>query len=136
RRAASHSGLRSPLDAWPHPVAAPAHYHWSIDSRAADWRGIWEAIAPAFGRTIASWTARDPAQLARRLAAARGPMPALFIDVGTEDRLVDQARAFHAELAAGGIASTYAEWPGKHDWKYWHAHVGESMHGLADGIAR
>ena len=134
--AASHSGVLSPLYAGPHPFAAPAHYHRSIDSLAADWRGIWEAIAPAFGRTIASWTARDPAQLARRLAAARGPMPALFIDVGTHDRLADQARAFHAELAALGIASTYAEWPGRHDWKYWHAHVGESYRWLADRIAR
>ncbi len=134
--AASHSGVLSPLYAGPHPFAAPAHYHRSIDSLAADWRGIWEAIAPAFGRTIASWTARDPAQLARRLAAARGPMPALFIDVGTQDRLADQARAFHAELAALGIASTYAEWPGRHDWKYWHAHVGESYRWLADRIAR
>ena len=134
--AASHSGVLSPLYAGPHPFAAPAHYHRSIDSLAADWRGIWEAIAPAFGRTIASWTARDPAQLARRLAAARGPMPALFIDVGTQDRLADQARAFQAELAALGIASTYAEWPGRHDWKYWHAHVGESYRWLADRISR
>ena len=134
--AASHSGVLSPLYAGPHPFAAPAHYHRSIDSLAADWRGSWEAIAPAFGRAIASWIARDPAQLARRLAAARGPMPALFIDVGTQDRLADQARAFHAELAALGIASTYAEWPGRHDWKYWHAHVGESYRWLADRIAR
>src|SRR5207237_8356032 len=101
--AASHSGVLSPLYAGPHPFAAPAHYHTSSDSLAADWRGIWAAIAPAFGRTIASWRARDPAQLVHRLAAAHGPMPALFIDVGTEDRLADQARAFHAELTAGGI---------------------------------
>jgi len=134
--AASHSGVLSPLYAGPHPFAAPAHYHTSIDSIAADWRGIWAAIAPAFGRTLASWTARDPAQLVRRLAAARGPMPALFIDVGTEDRLLDQSRAFHAELAALGIANTYAEWPGRHDWKYWHAHVGESLRWLAERIKR
>jgi putative tributyrin esterase len=134
--AASHSGVLSPLYAGPHPFAPPAHYHTSSDSLAADWRGIWGAIAPAFGRTIASWTARDPAQLVRRLVAARGPMPALFIDVGTQDRLLDQARAFHAELAAVGIVSTYAEWPGRHDWKYWHAHVGESMRWLAERIAR
>jgi len=129
-------GVLSPLYAGPHPFAAPARYHTSVDSLAADWRGTWGAIAPAFGRTIASWTARDPAQLVRRLAAARGPMPALFIDVGTRDRLADQARAFHAELAALGISHAYAEWPGKHDWKYWHAHVGESLRWLAARIAR
>ena len=135
--AASHSGVLSPLYAGPHPFAAPPRYHTSIDSVAAGWKGMWAAIAPAFGRTLASWTARDPARLARRLAAAGGPMPALFLDVGTHDGLVDQARAFHAELAALGISSTYAEWPGgKHDWKYWHAHAGESMRWLAERIAR
>jgi len=135
--AASHSGVLSPLYAGPHPFAAPPRYHTSIDSVAAGWKGMWAAIAPAFGRTLASWTARDPAQLVRRLAAAGGPMPALFLDVGTHDGLVDQARAFHSELAALGISSTYAEWPGgKHDWKYWHAHAGESMRWLAERIAR
>jgi putative tributyrin esterase len=134
--ALEHPDVFSPLYAGPHPFATPAHYHTSIDSLTADWRGIWDAIAPAFGRTIASWTARDPAQLVRRLVDQHGSMPALFIDVGTHDRLLDQARAFHAELAALGISSTYAEWPGgKHDWKYWHAHVGESMRWLAERIA-
>src|SRR5438128_952375 len=94
------------------------------------------AIAPAFGRTITAWAARDPAGLARRLAASGGPMPALFIDVGAQDGLVDQSRAFHAELAVLRIPHAYAEWPGKHDWKYWHAHVGESLRWLADRIAR
>src|SRR2546430_1636009 len=107
--AASHSGVLSPLYAGPHPFAAPAHYHTSIDSLAADWRGIWGAIAPAFGRTIASWTARDPAQLVRRLAAARGPLPGLFIHVGTQVRLLDQARPFHADLAPLRIRSSYGD---------------------------
>lgn len=134
--AASHSGVLSPLYAGPHPFATPPRYHTSSDSLAASWRGMWAAIAPAFGRTIASWRARDPAQLVRRLAAAGGPMPALFLDVGAHDGLADQARAFHAELATLGISSTYAEWPGgKHDWKYWHAHVGESLRWLAERIA-
>lgn len=134
--AASHSGVLSPLYAGPHPFATPPRYHTSSDSLAAGWRGMWAAIAPAFGRTIASWTARDPAQLVRRLAAAGGPMPALFLDVGTHDGLADQARAFHAELATLGISSSYAEWPGgKHDWKYWHAHVGESLRWLAERVA-
>jgi len=134
--AASHSGVLSPLLAGPHPFATPARYHTSIDSLAAGWKGMWGAIAPAFGRTITAWAARDPARLARRLAAGGGPMPALFLDVGTQDGLADQSRALHAELAGLGISHAYAEWPGKHDWKYWHAHVGESLRWLADRIAR
>jgi len=132
--AASHSGVLAPLYAGPHPFAAPVRYHTSADSLARGWGGMWTSIARAFGRTIASWDARDPAHLARRLQAARGPMPALFIDVGAQDGLVDQSRAFHAELDALGISHTYAEWPGRHDWKYWHAHVGQSLRWLADRI--
>jgi S-formylglutathione hydrolase FrmB len=137
--AASHSGVLAPLYAGPHPFVAPARYHTSIDSLAADWGGVWASIAPAFGRTIASWAARDPAHLARRLAAARAgsaPMPALFIDVGAQDGLADQSRALRGELTALGISHTYAEWPGRHDWRYWHSHVGESLRWLADRIGR
>src|SRR5205814_1564006 len=81
----------------PHPFAAPVRYHTSADSLARGWGGMWTSIARAFGRTIASWDARDPAHLARRLQAARGPMPALFIDVGAQDGRVGQSRAFRAE---------------------------------------
>jgi len=70
----------------------------------------------------------------RSLKADGDSIPALFFDVGTEDGLADQSRAFHAELTSMGIAHRYAEWPGKHDWNYWHAHVGESMRWLADRI--
>jgi S-formylglutathione hydrolase FrmB len=61
-------------------------------------------------------------------------LPALFVDAGSEDMLVDQSRAFHAELAVLGIPNVYAEWPGRHDWRYWHAHVGESLRWLAERI--
>lgn len=134
--AASHSGVLSPLYAGPHPFSAPARYHTSVDSLAADWGGLWASISRGFGRTITSWAARDPARLAQRLHATGGPMPGLFIDAGAQDRLVDQSRALHAELTTLRIAHDYAEWPGKHDWKYWHAHVGESLRWLADRIAR
>jgi S-formylglutathione hydrolase FrmB len=58
-------------------------------------------------------------------------MPALFVDGGTADGLIDESRAFHAELLALGVAHQYAEWPGAHDWRYWRAHVGESLAWLA-----
>jgi S-formylglutathione hydrolase FrmB len=132
--AASHSGVLTPLYAGPHPYSAPARLHGSMDSLAASWGGMWTMVAPAFGATLASWQARDPAALARRLKAAGGPVPALYLDVGSEDALVDQSRAFHAELTALGIPHRYAEWPGKHDWRYWHAHVGESLRWLAERI--
>jgi len=132
--AASHSGVLSPLYAGPHPFAAPPRYAVAMDSIRATWGWAWGTIGRAFGGDTASWAARDPARLARRLRAARGPFPALFVDGGTEDGLTDQSRAFHAELAALGIAHRYAEWPGGHDWRYWRAHVGESLAWLAAAI--
>ncbi|HZI23218.1 MAG TPA: alpha/beta hydrolase family protein [Gemmatimonadales bacterium] len=135
--AASHSGVLAPLYAGPHPFTAPARYQTSVDSLRAAFGGVWNLIAPAFGHTIESWSARDPAQLARHLAAGgAGPMPALFMDVGAQDNLVDEARAFRADLAALNVPVQYAEWPGKHDWRYWHEHVGESLRWLAERIAR
>lgn len=129
--AASHSGVLSPLYIGPHPFAPPAQYHRSMDSVWTARRMAWATFRPAFGDDTASWYARDPAHLARRLRAAGGPMPALFVDGGTDDGLIDESRAFHAELVALGVPHRYAEWPGGHDWRYWRAHVGESLAWLA-----
>jgi len=132
--AASHSGVLSPLYLGPHPYAPPARYQTSLESLRVAWGGMWWAVARPFGTTLATWQARDPSQLAARLKTTSGPFPALFVDVGTEDGLVDESRAFHAALTALAVAHEYAEWPGKHDWKYWHAHVGESLRWLAGRI--
>jgi S-formylglutathione hydrolase FrmB len=132
--AASHSGVLAPLYAGPHPYSAPAHRFGSMDSLATSWGGVWLLIAPAFGATLASWEARDPGGMARRLQAAGGPVPALYLDAGAQDALGDQSRAFHAELTALGIPHTYVEWPGKHDWRYWSSHVGESLRWLGEQI--
>ena len=134
--AASHSGVLSPLYSGPHPFAAPATYLTSADSTHATWRGFWHEARLAFGPDATGWYARDPARLASKLQAAGEPMPAIFLDVGTEDRLADQSRAFHWELGQIGVAHAYAEWPGKHDWKYWPVHFGESLRFLAQHIAR
>ncbi|HET7296118.1 MAG TPA: alpha/beta hydrolase family protein [Gemmatimonadales bacterium] len=132
--AASHSGVLSPLYGGPHPFAPPVRYLTSMDSVAMAWGAAWQSVAPAFGASLDSWEARDPAYRVRSLKARGDSVPALFIDAGTEDGLADQSRAFHAELQSLGIAHTYAEWPGRHDWVYWHAHVGESLRWLAERI--
>ena len=48
-------------------------------------------------------------------------IPAIFLDCGTEDALIDQSRALRAALTRLGHAPTYAEWPGAHDWAPWKA---------------
>jgi S-formylglutathione hydrolase FrmB len=136
--AASHSGVLSPLYAGPHPFVPPARYAANYDSLRAAWGNgfLWSTISPALGPDTAPWFARDPARRAARLVAAHTPVPALFIDVGAQDGLVDQSRAFSWELTRLGIPHAYAEWPGAHNWRYWYAHVGESLRWLAERIGK
>ena len=61
------------------------------------------------------------------LAGASADRPALRIDCGTEDFLLDDNRAFHAHLDALGFAHEYEEFPGGHDWTYWDHHVREQF---------
>lgn len=49
--------------------------------------------------------------------------PALRIDCGTEDFLLDDNRAFHTHLDGLGFAHEYEEFLGGHDWAYWDQHV-------------
>jgi S-formylglutathione hydrolase FrmB len=126
--AASHSGVLSPLFAGPRPFAEPARWAPSVDSLAVLYRGYWTTLPLAMGRDTAGWWARDPGRLAEDVRRRRPALtPALFVDVGTGDGLLEQNRAFRATLAALGVPVTYAEWPGAHTWAYWRAHVGESL---------
>lgn len=131
--AASHSGVVSPTYIGPKPFGGTARYA----TTEAQFRDAYPAsflplLALPFGRDTAAWVARDPARMAERLAARdRARMPALMLDCGTEDGLIDQNRALHAALDRLGIAHSYAEWPGAHTWSYWHQHVGESLRWIA-----
>jgi enterochelin esterase-like enzyme len=69
------------------------------------------------------------------MARDRRAMPALMVDVGTEDELLAQNRAFRGELSRLGIPLQYAEWPGKHEWVYWRRHAVESLQWIAARIA-
>jgi putative tributyrin esterase len=136
--AASHSGVLSPMYDGPHPFVAPPRYAATEAALRASWGGsFWTLISPKFGTGPETWRERDPAVLARALLARdRGAMPALWIDVGSEDGLVDECRAFSAELIAIGIPHHYAEHPGAHEWTYWRSHSAESLPWLAGLIAR
>jgi putative tributyrin esterase len=63
------------------------------------------------------------------LASSAGPeaLPALYIDCGEDDFLIDSNRRFHSHLDSLQIPHTYSEFPGKHDWAYWDAHVQDSL---------
>jgi len=53
--------------------------------------------------------------------------PALRLDCGTEDYLLDQNRAFQRHLTAIGYPHEYEEFPGEHNWDYWDIHVREAI---------
>jgi len=53
--------------------------------------------------------------------------PALRIDCGTEDFLLEDNRAFHAHLETIGYSHEYEEFPGEHNWAYWDRHVQEAI---------
>jgi S-formylglutathione hydrolase FrmB len=59
--------------------------------------------------------------------ADRARLPALRIDCGVDDFLIESNRAFHAHLETLGIPHEYAEFPGAHTWAYWDEHVQEAL---------
>jgi S-formylglutathione hydrolase FrmB len=136
--AASHSGVLSPRYLGPRPHRADtARYAANAVELQAAWRDVWRYVGPAFGRDTLAWVARDPARLAARLMGrADASFPAMMIDCGTDDALIDQSRDFRNVLRRLGVEPAYAEWPGAHDWNYWRRHSVESARWLAEHIAR
>jgi len=57
----------------------------------------------------------------------RDMLPAIRIDCGTEDGLIETNRDFHNHLNQLNIAHEYEEFPGAHDWAYWDIHVQEAI---------
>jgi S-formylglutathione hydrolase FrmB len=69
-------------------------------------------------------------------AKAAGSVPALRLDCGRGDFLLDSNREFHAHLTAMGIDHEYAEHEGEHNWQYWRDHVGETLDFVMRRLAR
>jgi S-formylglutathione hydrolase FrmB len=68
-----------------------------------------------FGETL---SASDDV-LALIETADRSTMPALWMDCGAEDGLLDGNRRTHEHLNSLGIAHDYSERPGGHSWDHW-----------------
>jgi len=132
--AASHSGVLSTLYVGPHPFTEPARYAASVGDARPAAGSFWPRYQLYWGNDLARWYDADPAHAAAALLHSGRPMPALFIDCGSDDGFVDQNRAFHAELARLGIPHSYAEWPGAHSWRYWSTHVRQSLAWMAARI--
>jgi putative tributyrin esterase len=134
--AVSHSGvLRPALMIDSSTVATTGAVTIRDASTPAELRNVsgarWERIQPAFGTDSMSWMARDPARLVERLLAVGGTVPALFVDVGSEDYLLPMNRAFRDRMAELHVAVQYAEWSGRHEWVYWRTHLAEGLRFIA-----
>lgn len=85
-------------------------------------------LSPEFSRIFGekpSGGPEDPFALVEKID--HGRLPALRLDCGTEDFLLDQNRAFHAHLEKMMIPHEYEEFPGSHNWAYWDQHVQEAI---------
>jgi S-formylglutathione hydrolase FrmB len=69
--------------------------------------------------------AYDPFQLV--LKVPRDKLPHIYLDCGTEDRLIESNKAFVKLLMDNKIPFTYAESGGGHTAPYWAREVGHSM---------
>lgn len=133
---ASHSGVVSPMYAGPRPFVAPPRYANTLEEIRATTGALWGRYQMFWGNDLERWRAADPARLAESLRRRGGRMPALFIDCGVDDGLIDQNRALHAELTRLQITHEYHEWPGAHTWRYWSTHVRESLAWMGREIGR
>jgi hypothetical protein len=69
--------------------------------------------------------AYDPFKLV--LAVSKEKLPHLYVDCGTDDRLLKSNQDFVKLLMDNKIPFTYAESAGGHDGRYWSREVGHSM---------
>ena len=94
--------------------------------------GQWRHDQPEFERITGPNPAGGPDDcyaLTEKFAPTtnRAQLPALRLDCGTSDFLLDQNREFHAHLQSLNIPHEYAEFPGAHDWAYWDKHVQSAL---------
>ncbi len=66
----------------------------------------------------------------------RARLPALRIDCGVDDFLIDSNRAFDAHLTALAIPHEYEEHPGGHDWEYWDTHIQDTLKFLGNVLEK
>lgn len=120
--AASHSGVLSPRLIGANAFTPPQY------AASADTLLRLKLPGPTiFGHDMTRWMDNDPAILAARLQKADGPMPAIYMDVGSSDPFLHQNQAFDFELRRLGIRHAYHEYSGTHNWRFWSTHVPQSL---------
>ena len=57
----------------------------------------------------------------------RDRLPPIRFDCGTNDPLIEYNRELTQQLKHAGIAHTYEEFPGGHEWPYWEKHLADML---------
>lgn len=86
------------------------------------------SVSPEFTRVFGenpTGGPEDPFAIVEKID--HGRVPAMRIDCGTEDFLIQHNRDFHAHLTKLHIPHEYQEYPGEHNWVYWDQHVQEAI---------
>ncbi len=65
----------------------------------------------------------NPEELVRRLKAAGGPIPEIYMACGSQDFLIENNRTFHAFLEKEQVDHVYLESPGAHDFVFWNTYL-------------
>ena len=73
---------------------------------------------------------KNPEVQVQMLKAAGKPLPKLYLACGTEDGLIEANREFDAFLTAEGVAHTFEEGPGKHNWTFWNKHLPRGLEAI------
>jgi S-formylglutathione hydrolase FrmB len=84
----------------------------------------WE-LRQIFGTKGCKGTDNDCFTLAEKID--RKKLPAIRIDCGVDDFLIENNREMHRHLDRLGIPHEYQEFPGAHSWEYWDEHIRESI---------
>lgn len=106
-------------------AVAFGHYPLIAEKDADTWHASFTA---EFKRVVGEHPEGGPDDifaLAEKLPVEK--RPAVRIDCGKDDFLIEANRAAHAHLEKIGYAHEYAEFPGSHEWSYWDVHVQEAL---------
>lgn len=61
------------------------------------------------------------------MLARRNDLPPIRFDCGREDQLLEANRELHRAMESSGIAHTYEEFDGGHEWGYWEKHLEDTL---------
>lgn len=103
--------------------------------RAAEWNNknsaewVYKSIMSVYGEDGSETRkSNDIYRLLQDFPADRlGELPYIYMDCGTEDRLIDLNNDFAKILRDRKIPHEFRELPGKHEWPYWDAQVQEFL---------